>query len=301
MTDDIITQFIELFDSVDDFCLEFEPEFNKKLLEDGIRKRIRKSKLSLSEVMTIIIWFHRSGYRTFKDYYTKEVCTHLRWAFPDLVSYNRFVELMSGALLPLCCYLHTRKGNCSGISFIDSMPIVVCHNRRIRSNKVFSHIAQRGKNSVGWFYGFKVHLIVNDRGELLAFHLTPGNVDDREPVPDMVKGIFGKLYGDKGYISQKLFDSLFGENIQLVTRIKRNMKNKLMPLFDKLMVRKRAIIETIHDQLKNISQIEHTRHRSVVNFLVNVISALIAYSHKEKKPSLNIRANDFGGLPAIVV
>jgi hypothetical protein len=181
------------------------------------------------------------------------------------------------------------------------MPIVVCHNRRIKANKVFSNLAQRGKNSVGWFYGFKLHLIVNDQGELLAIRLTPGNTDDREPVPDMVKDIFGKLFGDKGYISQKLFKLLFGQGIQLVTRIKRNMKNRLMPLFDKLMVRKRAIIETIHDQLKNISQIEHTRHRSPINFLVNVIAALVAYTHKEKKPSLNIRSNGFAGLPAIVV
>jgi hypothetical protein len=181
------------------------------------------------------------------------------------------------------------------------MPIVVCHNRRIRSNKVFSHVAQRGKNSVGWFYGFKVHLIVNDQGELLGFHLTPGNVDDRKPVPKMVKDVFGKLFGDKGYISQELFNLLFTQDIQLVTKIKKNMKNKLMSSFDKLMLRKRAIIETINDQLKNISQIEHSRHRSVANFLVNVISALIAYSHKEKKPSLNIRSNDLAGLPAIIV
>jgi hypothetical protein len=301
MTDNSITQFIKQFCPVDDFCLKFEPEFNKKLLEDGTRKRIRESTLSLSEIMTIIIWFHRSGYRTFKDYYIKEVCTHLRWAFPELVSYNRFVELMPGALLPLCCYLLTRKGKCSGVSFIDSMPIAVCHNRRIRSHKVMSDTAQRGKTTMGWFYGFKLHLIVNDQGELLAFRLTPGNTDDREPVPEMTKDLFGKLFGDKVYISQKLFELLFADGVQLVTRLRKNMKNKLMPVFDKLMLRKRAIIETIHDQLKNISQIEHTRHRSPANFLVNVIAALIAYTHKEKKPSLNIRANDLAGLPAISV
>ena len=295
------SDIIALFCDVDDFCLVFEPEYNKRQLEDGTRKRIRKSKLCLSEVMTIIIWFHISGYRTFKDYYMKHVCKHLRSEFPDLVSYNRFVELMSDALFPLCCYLYTRKGNCSGVSFIDSMPIAVCHNRRIPSNKVFAHIAQRGKNSVDWFYGFKTHLIFNDQGEFLAFRFTPGNTDDREPVPDMVKDIFGKLFGDKGYISQNLFDLLFAQDVQLVTKIKRNMKNKLMPLFDKLMLRKRAIVETIHDQLNNISQIQHTRHRSVANFLVNVIAALIAYTHKEKKPSLNIRANDLAGLPAIII
>ena len=292
---------VELFCDVDDFCMKLEPELNKRTIDDGSRKRIRKSNLILSEIMTIIIMFHMSAYRTFKDYYTKEVSNHLRWAFPDLVSYNRFVELMSQTLLPLCCYLHTRKGICSGISFIDSTSIAVCHNRRINSNKVFSDTAQRGKNSVDWFYGFKLHLIVNDQGELLAFRLTPGNIDDREPVPEMVKGLFGKLFGDKGYISQKLFDLLYSQGTQLITRLKSNMKNKLMPLFDKLILRKRSIIETINDQLKNISQIEHTRHRSGVNFLVNVISGLIAYTHKEKKPSLNIRVNDFGGLPAVVI
>ena len=101
--------------------------------------------------------------------------------------------------------------------------------------------------------------------------------------------------------AQNLFDLLFAQDIQLATKIKRNMKSKLMPLFDKLMLRKRAIVETIHDQLKNISQIQHTRHRSVANFLVNVIAALIAYTYKEKKPSLNIRANDLAGLPAIII
>lgn len=300
MDDNSITRFISLFYDVDNFCLGFKPTYEKKQLENGTKRRNREGTLFLSEIMSIIIWFHLSSYRTFKDYYTKEVSNHLRWAFPFLVSYNRFVELMSDTLIPLCYYLHTRKGICSGISFIDSTKITVCHNRRINSNKVFSDIASRGKDSVDWFYGFKLHLIVNDRGELLAFRFTPGNIDDREPVPDMVKGLYGKLFGDKGYISQELFNLLFGQGIQLITRLKKNMKNKLMPLFDKLILRKRAIIETINDQLKNISQIEHSRHRSPVNFLVNAVSALIAYTHKEKKPSLNIRVSDFG-LPVIAI
>jgi len=257
--------------------------------------------LSQSEVMTIIIEFQRSGYRTFKHYYQKHVCMYLRWAFPQVVSYNRFVELMSEALVPLCAYLRTRKGACSGISFIDSMPIAVCHNRRIHSHQVFDETAKRGKNSVGWFYGFKLHLIVNDCGELLAIQLTTGNVDDRTPVPKMVKDLFGKLFGDKGYISQPLFDLLFDGGVQLVTKIRKNMENKLMPIFDKLMLRKRAIIETIYDQLKNISQVEHTRHRSGFNFLVNIVSALIAYTYQEKKPSLNIRLPHSSDLPAVII
>ena len=226
---------------------------------------------------------------------------YLRWAFPQVVSYNRFVELMSEALVPLCAYLSTRKGTCSGISVIDSMPIAVCHNRRIHSHQVFDETAKRGKNSVGWFYGFKLHLVVNDCGELLAIQLTPGNVDDRTPVPKMVKNLFGKLFGDFGLISQPLFDLLFDDGVQLVTKIRKNMENKLMPIFDKLMLRKRAIIETIYDQLKNISQVEHTRHRSGFNFLVNIVSALIAYTYQEKKPSLNIRLPHSSDLPAVII
>lgn len=297
MNNDIVA----LFCDTDDFCQGFEPQFKKHLLQDGTIKRQKKGSLCLSEVMTIIVWFHQSGYRTFKDYYIKEVTGHLGWAFPHLVSYNRFVELIPSALFPLCCYLRTRKGRCSGISFIDSMAIHVCHNRRISSNKVFCDVAKRGKNSVDWFYGFKLHLIVNDQGELLSIRLTQGNVDDRQPVPEIVKGLFGKVFGDKGYISQKLFEELFGQGLQLVTKLKKNMKNKLIPMFDKIMLRKRAIIETIQDQLKNISQIEHSRHRSVVNFLVNLVAALIAYSYREKKPSLNIRVQEFTQLPAIIL
>lgn len=295
------TDILPLFCDVDDFCQHFEPEFKKHLLADGAALRIRKSSLCLSEVMTIIIYFHLSGYRTFKDFYTRSVSKHMLEAFPNLVSYNRFVELMSDALLPLCAYLNSRFGPCSGISFIDSLPLAVCHNRRIHSNKVFSGLARRGRSSVDWFYGFKLHLVVNDEGELLAAWLTSGNVDDRKPVPRLTKKLFGKLIGDKGYVSRRLAESLSGRGLQLITEIKSNMKNRLMPMMDKLLLRKRALIETINDQLKNICQVEHSRHRSVSNFVVNTIAALIAYTFKEKKPSLNIRVKELEKLsPALV-
>jgi len=213
---------------------------------------------------------------------------HLRSEFPDLVSYNRFVELMPSVLIPLCFYLYQQKGTATGISFIDSTSIAVCHNRRISRHKVFRSPAQRGKTSMGWFYGFKLHLVVSDKGDILACCLTPGNVDDRKPVPQLTKDLFGKLFADKGYISQQLFELLFQQGLELITTLRKNMKNRLLPLADKLLLRKRAIIETINDQLKNISQIEHSRHRSVTNFLVNLVAGLVAYTHQEKKPSLNI-------------
>jgi hypothetical protein len=280
---------LELFVSVDDFCQVFIPFWERKLLQDGSKKRHRAGQLSVSEMMTIIIHFHQSHYRDFKTYYTDHVCQHLRKEFPHLVSYERFVILMPSVLGPLCAYLKSLYGCCHGISFIDSTALAVCDNHRIHNHKVFAGVAQRGKGSMGWFYGLKLHLVVNDCGELLACQITPGNVDDREPVPALSRHLFGKLIADRGYISQALFEQLletFG--VQLITRIRKNMKNRLMPLMDKLLLRKRAIIESIVDQLKNISQIEHTRHRSPINCFINIIAGLIAYCRQPKKPSLNL-------------
>jgi hypothetical protein len=277
---------VELFCDVDDFWKAFFPAWQQQLIASGSIKRMRSPRLSMSEIMTILIHFHQSHYRNFKAYYTEYVQVYLDTEFPELVSYNRFVELMPRSIIPLMVYLHNRKGNCTGISFVDSTPIKVCHNRRIKRHKVFAGLAARGKSSMGWFFGFKLHLVVNDQGELLAFQLTPGNVDDRKPVPSMSKNLFGKLFADRGYISQTLFQQLYDEGVVLITSIRKNMKNRLMLLEDKLMLRKRAIIETINDQLKNISQIEHSRHRSFANFIVNLLSGLIAYSFQTKKPSI---------------
>jgi hypothetical protein len=291
---------LELFCEVDDFCLAFEQYLEQHKLGQTRGKPGPKPALSLSEVMTIIIHFHQSNYRNFKAYYIDHVMVQLQAEFPSLVSYNRFVELMPAAFLPLCAYLSTRLAVATGIGFIDSTPLPVCHNRRINRHRVFAGLAARGKTSMGWFYGFKLHLIVNDQGQLITFYLTPGNVDDRKPVPQMAKKLWGKLFGDKGYISQPLFDQLFEQGVQLITPIRKNMQNRLMPLIDKILIRKRALIETINDQLKNISQVAHTRHRSVNNFLVNLVAGLIAYTHQPKKPSLNISREDSALLPALI-
>jgi hypothetical protein len=292
---------LPLFCDIDDFCQRFEPSFQQLLLADGSRKRLRKGALCLSEILTLVIYFHFSSYRTFKDFYTKLVLPHLRAEFPHLVSYNRFIELMPRTFLPLCAYLLSRRAACTGISFVDSTALAVCHNRRIHSHKVFAGLAQRGKTSVDWFYGFKVHLMVNECGELLSFFITPGNVDDRRGVPQMAKRLFGKLIGDRGYISKELTEQLLDQGVQLVTKIKVTMKERLLPLLDKILLRKRALIETVFDQLKNICQLEQTRSRSVTNYFVNVVSALVAYSFKEKKPSLDLNVKERTLLPALVL
>jgi transposase len=254
---------VTIFCAIDDFC-RYSLETGQPLLpvRSGQPQRYRANSLALSEVMTILVWFHASHYRTFKHFYLDHILPGKRAEFPGLPSYTRFVELIPMTLLPLCAYLQTRQGQTTGIQFIDSLPIRVCHHRRIGSHKVFAGLAQRGKGSMGWFYGFKLHLVINEQGELLAFSLTPGNRDDRRPVKKLVRKLWGKLFGDRGYISQELFEQLWADGLQLITKLKRKMKNKLMPLFDKLLLRQRALIECVNDQLKNISQIEHTRHRS---------------------------------------
>jgi Transposase DDE domain len=280
---------VELFVSVDDFCQAFLPQLEKYLLQSGQRQRRRERSLTTSEVMTILIHFHQSHYRNFKAYYCEHVLRHLRSEFPGLVSYTRFVDFIPSALLPLCAYFRSAcLGDCTGVSFIDSTSIDVCLNQRIASHKVFAGLAGRGKTSTGWFYGFKLHLVINDRGELLNVRVTPGNVDDRKPVHELAKKLFGKLFGDKGYISQPLVELLRQTiGVQMITKLKSNSKNRLpMTLMDRILLRRRAIVESVIDQLKNISQIEHSRHRSVVNFMVNLLCGLIAYAHQPKKPSL---------------
>lgn len=206
---------------------------------------------------------------------------------------------MKDLFIPLFAYLLERKGLITGIAFIDSTSIAVCHNKRISRNRVFKGLAKRGKTTAGWFYGFKLHLIINDKGEILSFQLTPGNISDISMAETLSQNIFGKLYGDKGYISSNLFKRLLDRGLELFTGIKSNMKQKLMSMMDKVLLRKRSLIETVNDQLKNISQIEHSRHRSVENFLVNMLAGIAAYSHQLKKPSLNLFEQDKMALIAV--
>lgn len=280
-----------LYCTVDDFWKIFKKEWAKHLIDSDKPKHGPDPELSIPEMMTIIILFHQSNYRTFKHFYFY-ICSHLRAAFPKLISYNRFVYLMKNLFVPLFAYLLQRRGAITGIAFIDSTSVAVCHNKRIQRNKVFKGLAKRGKTTAGWFYGFKLHLIINDKGEILAFQLTPGNVSDVSMVETLSEGIIGKLFGDKGYISAELAKSLFQRGLELFTSIRSNMKQKLIALEDKILLRKRSLIETVNDQLKNISQIEHSRHRSIWNFLVNMLSGIAAYSHQPKKPSLRWAAEE---------
>lgn len=285
----------EIFCSIDDFTIVFETALEKSVISSGKKTRKRKFKMSKGEIITITVLFHLSGYRNFKHYYLFYIQKHLKSEFPDTVSYNRFVELMQSNMLALTMYMKTScLGEVTGISFVDSTPIRVCNKKRIRNNKVFKGIAEIGKSTMGWFYGFKLHIIINDKGEILDFMITRANVDDRTPLKtdNFLKKLFGKLYADKGYISKELIALLFEQGLHLVTGLKRNMKNSLMTMRDKIFLRKRSVIETVNDQLKNIAQVEHSRHRSFGNFITNLVAGLIAYSFQDKKPSIKFETEN---------
>ncbi len=290
MLRDKVTEF---YVEMDDFYLEFTKmiENRPKIEDSSIKRRNRPGKLSDPEMMSIYLLFQFGQFTNFKHFYLHYVNKHLGDLFPDLISYERFNARQERILMPLMMYLKYRGlGKTRGINYIDSTLLRVCHIKREKQNRVFKGVATKGKSTMGWFFGFKLHLIINDRGELLSFYLTKGNVDDRnvEVMTAMTKEIFGKLFGDKGYISQALSELLFQDGVQLITKVRKNMKKQNLSDVDAILLRKRALVESVNDELKNMCKIEHTRHRSVKGFLVNIVAALTAYCFFPKKPSLNI-------------
>jgi hypothetical protein len=241
--------------------------------------------------MTITVLFHQLRFRHFKSFYLNHLKPYLYREFPNLPSYNRCIELMPRGLAGLFAFFQTLKASCTGISFIDSTKLAVCHNRRIPRHQVFKDFATRGKGSLGWFFGFKLHIVINHLGGIVDCKLTQGNVDDRKPVGDLCRSLFGVLVGDKGYLGRPLKQKLALQNIQLLIPIRQKMQRVVWTPFEKYLLQHRSLIETVNDQLKNLCQIEHTRHRSMTGFLVNLMSGLVAYCLSPNKPKLKITPN----------
>ena len=237
--------------------------------------------------MTILIYFHLSGMRCFKWYYQHIVKVSLRSYFPKSVSYSRFVTLMERQNGALALFLQAcRLAEPTQHNYIDSKPLVVCHNKRIKSHKVFDGIAKRGKSSTGWFFGFKLHAVVNQFGQLVVFQFTPGNVTDNNK--DLLEGLTahlkGFLYGDKGYLTG--LKSKFKERgLNLITKVRKNMKKQYLTPEQKYYLKHRGIVESVFDLAKHLCQIEHSRHRKEENFITNALSALLAYTFLDKTPS----------------
>ncbi|MDN5248348.1 MAG: IS982 family transposase [Wolbachia endosymbiont of Tyrophagus putrescentiae] len=276
----------ELFCFIDDFCNEIDKNFAEKLLPND-KKPTRTPEITHSEILTIVLLYHQSPCKNFKAFYLYYLQTLYRLEFP---TYHRFIALKSRILWYLALLLQwfCEQSKVTGISYIDATSIAVCHPKRISRNKVFKGLAKLGKTTYGWFFGFKLHLVTNEMGEIQQLTVTKGNVDDRKPVAKLTEKLTGLLFGDKGYISKDLFHKLFDRGLKLVTNIKKSMKNALISLKEKVLLRKRSIIETVFNSLKNKFEIEHTRHRSPINFLVHIFSVLVSYCFMKKKPKISM-------------
>jgi len=288
LTKDKADKLIEIFIAVDDFCQAFDQWLEAYANDDFPRPRF-EGVMHVSEILTIIIFYQYSGYKCFQYYFEQQVQHELKIYFPRQVGYKRFLQLISKSVPHLYIFVKWQGmfAEATGIYFIDSKKLPVCHNRRIHNHQVFKDLAARGRTSTGWFFGLKLHLVINHLGQLMNFAFTPGNVSDSNP--DVLRHVLFKLkgncFGDKGYLS-KIFAELYEQGLKLVTKIRKNMKNKLMPLKEKYHLFKRAVIESVFDILMTVFDIDHTRHRSPQNAMAHMLGALAAYSFMDQKPAV---------------
>lgn len=273
-------RLVETFCEFDDFCKSIQGRWNATLLTDGktiARKHGPEVGLADSEIMTLLVIYHMSRYKNFKSFYNNVVLTMLRPCFPGVPCYERFLTLTKRVWPLLTFFLSSRMGSRTNIYYIDSTPLIVCHNKRISKHKVFAGQAARGKTSMGWFFGFKLHLVFNHEREIVALKLTPGNVNDTTPVPELTKSLVGKLFGDKGYISKVMAQDLLRRGLVLMTRVRSNMKSLPVSFLDKALLNGRSIAETIIGHIKEFSSLRLPKHRSVFNAFTHITAAIIAY------------------------
>ena len=285
-----------LYCCLDDFCKVFADWEAHQLIPSPSRRQ-RSGKLSRSEMLFIMVLFHLSPYKNFKTFYLYGIGCQHRACFRDLPHYDRFVSLMPRLFAPLMVLLHSLSGEETGLYFGDSSKLAVCHNRRIDRHRVFDGLAARGKTSMGWFFGLKLPFVINHKGQIMALTITSGNIADSSVLDEITRHLRGKLYADKGYISREMFHTLWQRGLHLITGIRRNMRNHLMVLGDKIMLRKRFVIETVLDILKCDMGLEHTRHRSPVNAMVHVLSCLVAYAYRPGKPSISLKRQKIQAYP----
>lgn len=288
LTKDKHTKLIEIFCEVDDFLILLQQHLRNNPAPDFKMPRY-EGRMATSEILTIIIFYQFSGLKCFQYFYTDVVQEELLTYFPNQVGYKRFLQLISKSwsLLHLFTQWRCTKSKRTGIYFIDSKKLPVCDNRRINKHKVFSDLAERGRTSTGWFYGMKIHFVINNLGQCVNFRFTAGNVHDSNPdiLRQSLQNLKGNCYGDKGYLT-KIFEELLANGIKMVTKIRKNMKNKLMPMRDKYQLFKRGVIESVFDILMTVFDIEHTRHRSSKNGFAHMIAAVAAYSFMDNKPTV---------------
>lgn len=283
---DIAHQLTTIFCEIDDFCKELDNYTVHKLLPSPTpRNRGPECSLSISEIMTILIMFHKIRYRDFKTFYCGHVQQYWQKYFPTLPSYTRFINIMKRAIFPLTLFTQLKSGKRTGIYYIDSSCLPVCNIKRSKRHKTFAEIAKYGKTSMGWFFGLKLHLVINDKGELIAFKITKGNVHDSQKAQSLLKTLTGLAFGDKGYIGKKIFDELTKNGLKLITRKKKNMQQPDITDYEKQLLNQRNLVETVIDNLKYNLQVWHTRHRSILNALTHLVAAISSYAIEPLKLS----------------
>lgn len=289
---------VEIYVDVDDFCKAQRSLLAKALRHCGAYKKLHPSQLTLSEIMTILIHYHLSPYKNFKAYYMHYVCQDLRRDFPDLVCYDRFVALIPRTLIPMMLYLADRCSRSlrTGIYYVDSTPLAVCHPKRAHQHRTMKSFASWGKTSVGWFYGLKVHLLINHLGQIVQVRITSGSTHDANlrVLYQLTHDLVGWVFGDKGYLlntDKKDFLERDGELI-IAAKPRKGMAKADWPLAAKRYAKKRGLVETVIGQTKAVCNMEHTRHRSEVNAFVNVYASLVAYSFYDRKPRAKVDISD---------
>lgn len=284
---DIAHQLISIFCEIDDFCKEIDKYCQHLLFPSGNNTSTRGPKcgLEISEIMTVLVMFQMIGYRNFKTFYCGYLTVYWPQYFPELPSYNRFVELIRRAIFSLAIFTQLKSGKKTGIYYIDSSCLPVCHLKRQRRHKTFGKIAKFGRTSVGWFFGMKLHLVTNNFGQLIAFKVTKGNRADSQEAYSILKTLEGLAFGDKGYIGKALFEALFKNGLKLITRKRKNMKPENLSRAEKQLLNQRCLIETVIGHLKHHYHVWHTRHRSVINAFTHLMAALAAYAIEPLKLS----------------
>jgi len=272
-------RLVEQFCVFDDFVSAVRAQIAGRLLSDGKSERRRGPPAGLvdSEIMTILIMYHESRFKNFKIFYNVMILKMYRTCFPCAPCYERFLTLTKYVLPLLTLFLASMASTKTGIYYVDSTPLPVCHNKRISKHRVFEGLAARGRTSVGWFFGFKAHFIFNDLRQVVAVKITPGNVNDTVPLPELSKNLSGKIFGDKGYVSKKVAKILSERGLFLLTRPKKNMAPLPISVHDEILLKGRSIAETIIGHIKEFSSLRLPKHRSVPNAFTHIIAAIVSY------------------------
>lgn len=279
-----------LFCTIDDFFLKFEPVYYQFLKQQKTCSRVRCASLNISEIVFIVIWYKCSHFTNFKAFFTS-LNNHHRSLFQGIPCYERMIYLIKRHHLALhALHFYLMKGCEQPYLWIDSTSLPVCKNQRIQRHKALIQIATRGKSSMGWFFGCKLHVIMNASGHLVSTALSNGHTADIKMVEQLVSGFKAKLYADRGYISSKLKSQLRQQHIDLITYHRKNMQALQLDQDDEYHLKQRNKIETLFSLLKGSYHLVTSKARSLTGYLAGIYASLCAYQIcHTNKPVIHVK------------